>query len=179
MSGHRMIALLQCTTTLALRISLSKMWGPTYCDCYGTAEPRVWVEWSDIAGGAVRSVPIGPLNGDGLSDINETETRNMRKLAIASFSAMILSLSSAAFAEQYEAVPAGDAQFKQCLTYTTTKYEGGEAASPIAGQTKAQAFCTCMWQETPEDFKGSLGRFADTEKGAKTNAICEKYSGWQ
>ncbi len=104
----------------------------------------------------------------------------MRKLTIASFSAMILCASAAAFAaEQYEPVAAGDAQFKQCLTYTTTKYEGGEAASPIAGQTKAQAFCTCMWQETPEDFKGNIGKFADTAKGAATNAICEKYSGWQ
>jgi hypothetical protein len=103
----------------------------------------------------------------------------MKRLMISFFSALMLCVSGAAFAvEQYDPVPAGDAQFKACLAYTTGKYEGGTAASRIPGQNKAQAFCTCMWQETPEDFKGSLGRFADTESGAKTNALCEKYSGW-
>ena len=103
----------------------------------------------------------------------------MKHLMISSLSALMLCASGMAFAaDQYEAVPAGDAQFKECITYTTTKYEGGSAASPIAGQNKAQAFCTCMWQETPEDFKGNLGKFSDTEKGAKANSLCEKYSGW-
>ena len=95
--------------------------------------------------------------------------------------AIALGATTAAFAaDEYNAVPASDAgQFAQCITYANGKYTGGEAASPIAGQSKAQAFCTCMWNETPDDFKGNLGKFADTAAGAKTNATCEKYSNWQ
>lgn len=48
----------------------------------------------------------------------------------------------------------------------------------MKGQSKAQAFCTCMWNETPEDFKGSLAKFAETAKGKSTNKICEKHSDW-
>lgn len=40
------------------------------------------------------------------------------------------------------------------------------------------AACTCLWDETPDDFKGSLTRFAETAKGKSTNQICEKHSGW-
>lgn len=82
-------------------------------------------------------------------------------------------------ASQYADVPAGDEQFKQCKIYSMAKYQGGGEASPVPGQSKAEAFCTCMWQETPEDFKGSLAKFSETEKGAATNKVCEKYSGWE
>lgn len=87
--------------------------------------------------------------------------------------------ASAGFAQSYNAVPAGDAQFAQCKSYANGKYTGGTAASPVAGQSKADAFCTCMWNETPDDFKGNLGAFADTAKGASTNKTCETYSNWQ
>ena len=96
-------------------------------------------------------------------------------LAIA---ALGVSLATAAMAQQYNTVPAGDAQFGQCLAYSATKYEGGNAASPIPGQNKAQAWCTCMWNETPDDFKGDLAKFSETAAGATTNKTCEKYSNW-
>jgi hypothetical protein len=70
-------------------------------------------------------------------------------------------------------------QYLACKTYSLTKYEGGEKASPIAGQTRAEAFCTCMWNETADDFKGSLAKFAETEKGKRINKICEKYADWE
>jgi hypothetical protein len=90
-----------------------------------------------------------------------------------------LTVATAAFAaEEYNSVPAGDAQYASCLAYSLTKYEGGGEKSPIKGQTKAEAWCTCMWNETSEDFKGSLAKFAETAKGAKTNKMCEKYSNW-
>lgn len=82
-------------------------------------------------------------------------------------------------AQQYQAVPAGDAQYFQCLAYANARYSGGTAPSPIAGQSKAEAFCTCMWQETPDDFRGNLLTFSETAKGAATNKICEKYSNWE
>jgi hypothetical protein len=103
----------------------------------------------------------------------------MKRPILTVVSILSLCCASAAFAaDEYNEVPAGDAQYAACMKYSMTKYEGGEVSSPIPGQTKAQAWCTCMWNETPDDFKGSLAKFAETEKGAKTNATCEKYSNW-
>jgi hypothetical protein len=103
----------------------------------------------------------------------------MRKLAFAA--AFLLGTTTMAFAaDTYNPVPSSDAaMLQQCITYATNKYTGGDAASLIPGQNKSMAFCTCMWNETPDDFKGNLAKFADTAAGAKTNATCEKYSGWQ
>ncbi|MDO9268487.1 MAG: hypothetical protein Q7T96_05170 [Methylobacter sp.] len=81
-------------------------------------------------------------------------------------------------AGDYNDVPAGDAQFAACKAYAKTKWEGGEEKSPVAGQTKADAFCECMWNETPEDFDGDLAKFSESKKGAKSNKVCEKYSNW-
>lgn len=71
-------------------------------------------------------------------------------------------MAVSAHAQQYNTVPAGDLQYAECLVYASKRYTGGEAASPIQGQNKMEAFCTCMWQETPEDFKGNLVRFSET-----------------
>jgi hypothetical protein len=101
----------------------------------------------------------------------------MKKLLLIAAASLALS-SSAMAADEYNKVPAGDAQYAACLKYSNDKYEGGGAASPIAGQTKAQAWCTCMWNETSDDFKGSLAKFAETARGAKVNDMCEKYSNW-
>jgi len=90
-----------------------------------------------------------------------------------------VAVSTASFADEYNAVPAGDAQFAQCIVYSAKIYEGGTAASPIAGQNKQTAWCTCMWNETPEDFKGDLAKFSETPKGAAMNKTCEKYANWQ
>ena len=102
----------------------------------------------------------------------------MARMTILAAGAALLTISGAAFA-QYNPVPSGDPQYAQCLAYTLDKYTEGGAASRVAGQTKAQAFCTCMWNETPDDFKGDLGKFADTTKGAATNKVCERHSGWE
>ncbi|CAN5295432.1 hypothetical protein BH11PSE11_BH11PSE11_10480 [soil metagenome] len=81
--------------------------------------------------------------------------------------------------DEYNDVPAGDAQFKQCKAFAIKLgWEGGNEKSPIKGQTKVDAFCTCMWNETPEDFKGNLATFAESAKGKKINKTCEKYSNW-
>ena len=98
-----------------------------------------------------------------------------RTLSIA---LMMLLGTGAALAQEYNRVPAGDAQYRQCLSYSAKLYEGGTEASPIKGQTKAQAWCTCMWNETPDDFKGNLVKFSETRKGKETNKVCEKYSNW-
>ena len=105
----------------------------------------------------------------------------MKKIFIALTSLMMFCAThSALAADEYNAVPAGDAQYKQCKSYAAKLgWEGGEEKSPIAGQNKVEAFCTCMWNETPEDFKGNLATFSESEKGKKTNKICEKYSNWQ
>jgi hypothetical protein len=94
--------------------------------------------------------------------------------------AIMLGTTTLALADTYNPVPASDgAMLQQCIAYANGKYTGGEAASPIAGQSKAVAFCTCMWNETPDDFKGNLAKFADTAAGAATNKTCEKYADWQ
>lgn len=88
-------------------------------------------------------------------------------------------LSTAAFAGDYNPVPAGDPYYAACLSYSATIYQGGSAASPVAGQSKAQAWCTCMWNETPDDFRGSLAKFSETAKGAAMNKTCEKHANWE
>ena len=90
--------------------------------------------------------------------------------------AMLFASNVALAKGDYNNVPSEDPQFLACKLYAATKWEGGEEKSPIAGQTKADAFCECMWNETPEDFKGSLAKFSESEKGASTNKTCEKYS---
>ncbi len=84
-------------------------------------------------------------------------------------------------AQQYPPIPAGvdQKQYEQCLVYGNNTYSGGEEPSPFSGVTKSQAWCQCMWHETPEDFFGNLVGYAETPKGKKTNRICEKYSNWQ
>jgi hypothetical protein len=101
----------------------------------------------------------------------------MKNLLLSMF---LLGVSGVAYAvDEYNDVPAGDKQYAQCLAYADKLgWQGGDEKSPIKGQTKLEAFCTCMWNETPDDFKGNLATFADSEKGAKTNHTCEKYSNW-
>jgi hypothetical protein len=104
----------------------------------------------------------------------------MKFLLGAAFATFGLAFATAAMAaDEYNTVPAGDEQYAACLKYSATVYDGGDAASPIKGQNKAQAWCTCMWNETPEDFKGSLAKFSETAKGKSTNDICEKYASWK
>ncbi|MBF0334111.1 MAG: hypothetical protein HQL40_10775 [Alphaproteobacteria bacterium] len=101
----------------------------------------------------------------------------MKRLIIAATLSLFVS-GVAKAADEYEKVPAGDAQYKACLAYSKKNYEGGDEKSKIAGQTKAQAWCTCMWNETPDDFRGDLAKFSETSKGAAMNKACEKYAGW-
>lgn len=93
---------------------------------------------------------------------------------------LCLGLSAPAFAvTEYNDVPTGDAQYKQCITYAAKLgWEGGNEKSPIQGQTKVQAFCTCMWNETPDDFRGNLAKLADSPSGKRINKICEGYADW-
>ena len=102
------------------------------------------------------------------------------KLNMALAALALVTASSASFAaDQYNAVPAGDAQYKQCIVYAAKLgWEGGNEKSPIKGQTKVQAFCTCMWNETPDDFKGNLATLADSPRGKGINKTCEKYADW-
>jgi hypothetical protein len=102
----------------------------------------------------------------------------MKNFLVAALALTALGVTAAAHADEYNAVPAGDAQYAQCKSYSTNKYSGGGARSPIDGQTKVEAFCTCMWNETPDNFRGNLASFAETTKGAAMNKVCEKYSDW-
>jgi len=103
----------------------------------------------------------------------------MKRLLTAVASAVLFAAALPALAqEEYNTVPAGDAQFKQCLVRVNDLYTGGDGKSPIKGQNKAQAYCTCLWNETPEDFKGNLSKFADSERGKKLDKMCTKYSAW-
>jgi hypothetical protein len=78
----------------------------------------------------------------------------------------------------YNTVPADDVQYRQCLRYAATLYEGGKEPSPIRGQTKEQAWCTCLWNETPDEFNGNLVKFSESARGKRVNKICEAYSNW-
>ncbi len=102
-----------------------------------------------------------------------------RFLASLASLCLLCAANTALAAEEYNTVPAGDPQYKQCKAFAAKLgWEGGNEKSPIAGQTKLEAFCTCMWNETPEDFKGNLATFSESAKGKSINKICEKYSNW-
>jgi hypothetical protein len=103
----------------------------------------------------------------------------MKKSLLAVASLTLFGTVNLAFAAgDYNDVPPGDAQFRQCVSYANKNYEGGSAPSPIAGQTKVVAFCECMWNETPDDFRGNLAKFSESSAGKKINRTCEKYSNW-
>jgi hypothetical protein len=102
----------------------------------------------------------------------------MKKLLTSAALVLMFCGANTAFAAD-DPVPAGDPQYKQCLAFAKKLgWEGGEEKSPVKGQTKLQAFCTCMWNETPEDFKGNLATFSESKRGAATSKICEKHSNW-
>jgi hypothetical protein len=95
--------------------------------------------------------------------------------------ACIVSMSciAPAKAQEYNRVPASDnAQYSQCIRYVNSNYEGGSLMSPYKGQTKAAAWCTCAWNETPDDFRGNLGSFAETPRGRSIMKICDTYADW-
>lgn len=104
----------------------------------------------------------------------------MRTLSTLAAAVMMLAGAyQSASAQAYQSVSPSDPQYIQCLAFANSRYQGGMAPSPIAGQTKMEAFCTCMWQETPDDFRGNLVVFSESAKGQQTNKICEKYSNWE
>ena len=104
----------------------------------------------------------------------------MNKLLASLVSSLLLCAATSAFAaDEYNKVPAGDEQYTQCQAFAVKLgWEGGDEKSPIKGQTRVEAFCTCMWNETPEDFKGNLATFSESAKGKKINKTCEKYADW-
>ncbi len=102
----------------------------------------------------------------------------MKLLSTLAAAMLLAAAGTSAIAQEYNKVPAGDAQYRQCLSYANKLYEGGNEKSPIAGQSKAQAWCTCLWNETPDDFKGNLVTFSESSKGKATNKTCEKYADW-
>ena len=89
----------------------------------------------------------------------------------------LVALTGAASAQKYND-PGDDRLYGQCLREAAKLYDGGNEPSPVRGQNKLQAWCTCMWNETPDDFKGSLVKFSETSRGKATNKICEKHSNW-
>jgi phosphoserine aminotransferase len=108
-----------------------------------------------------------------------TWAMTMNKLLATITSAFLLcAATSALAATEYNAIPAGDKQYAACISYSNKNYEGGNEKSPVKGQSKAQAFCSCMWNETPDDFRGSLAKFAETSKGKSTNKLCEEHADW-
>ena len=100
-------------------------------------------------------------------------------IALSGIAAAIALTTGIAFAaDEYNTVPAGDGQYRQCLSYASKLYEGGKEKSPIKGQTKEQAWCTCLWNETPDNFKGNLVAFSESGAGKRINKTCEKYADW-
>jgi hypothetical protein len=100
-------------------------------------------------------------------------------IAAATMCFGFLSSSLKVSAQEYNRVPASDnSQYSQCITYINGNYQGGSLMSPYKGQTKAAAWCTCAWNETPEDFKGNLGQYAETNRGKALMKTCDEYSNW-
>ena len=65
--------------------------------------------------------------------------------------ALLLAAGTSAWAAtDYNRPPAGDAQYRQCLSYSATVYEGGSEPRPIKGQTKAQACARACGTKRPK-----------------------------
>ena len=104
----------------------------------------------------------------------------MKLLLSVAISTCLIAVTGSALANNdYNPVPADDVQYKQCLVRVNKLYEGGSEKSPVAGQNKAQAYCTCLWNETPDDFRGGLSKFADSPQGQKLDKVCTKHSNWE
>ena len=104
----------------------------------------------------------------------------MKRLFAALATTCLFGFAGSALAgEEYNPVPAGDVQYKECIVRANKLYSEGNEKSPIAGQSKVQAYCTCLWNETPDDFRGNLSKFADSERGKKLDRVCAKYSNWE
>ena len=104
----------------------------------------------------------------------------MKKLFVPALALSVLCLANVAHAKgSYNDVAADDKQFMDCIVYSKKNYTGGDEVSPIAGQSKAVAYCECLWNETSDDFRGNLAKFAETEKGKKIDRICAKYANWE
>ena len=99
-------------------------------------------------------------------------------LLLAGLLATLSFCTAALAADEYNDVPAGDRQYAQCISTSNKKWEGGTEKSPIKGQSKAEAFCTCLWNETPDNFRGNLATFSESTRGKSVNKICEKYADW-
>lgn len=87
--------------------------------------------------------------------------------------------ATAMAATDYNDPPAGDKQYAMCVKTSNKDYTGGNAQSPVRGQTKAEAYCTCLWNETAEDFQGSLSKYAESLQGRRIKKICEKHADWE
>jgi hypothetical protein len=103
----------------------------------------------------------------------------MNRTILAAAAAFSIVTGTSAFAATEYNSPGGDPVYAQCLATSLNRYTGGGEQSPIAGQTKVQAFCTCMWNETPDNFKGNLAMYSETPAGTAMNKMCEKHSGWE
>jgi hypothetical protein len=96
----------------------------------------------------------------------------MKRTFSALLAALLLATTGLSFAAtEYNTVPAGDPQYRQCLAYAAKLYEGGKEKSPIKGQTKEQAWCTCLWNETPDEFNGNLVKFSESAKGKRVSKM--------
>lgn len=103
----------------------------------------------------------------------------MKKHTFAALALLVgLTSTGAMAAGGYNDVPSSDPQYKQCLSYASKLYEGGNEASPVPGQTKVAAYCECLWNETPDNFRGSLVKFAESDRGKKVDKICSKHANW-
>ena len=104
----------------------------------------------------------------------------MKRLFSFALLALILGAADMAAAKgNYNDVPADDKQFMDCIVYSKKNYTGGDDPSPIPGQSKAVAYCECLWNETSDNFRGNLAKFAETEQGKRIDKLCAKYADWQ
>lgn len=90
--------------------------------------------------------------------------------------------SSFAFAGDEYKLAIGDAQFENCITKYKKKFpEGGDDKAPglSGGQTKAQAWCACVWHESGDNFTGDLYDWAENKASNSLYKSCENYSGWK
>lgn len=102
----------------------------------------------------------------------------MKTILMAAVAAFGLTVAAGAHAAGGYNDPKGDPQYTACVAKALKDYEGGGQASKVAGQTNAEAWCTCMWNETPDSFSGDLVSFAESDPGKPVNKLCEKHAGW-
>lgn len=76
------------------------------------------------------------------------------------------------------AVPENEPRYRECVSYSLKREEGGGEASARPGLSKAQLWCACLWRGAPAEFSGPLAVLARSPEGGSLRQTCHAQANW-